>query len=63
MEHVPGRIFKQPLLPDQTPEERSEIYAAMNEVLTKIHKANYKEAGLTGFGKEGTSFQAKTIIK
>ncbi len=53
MEHVPGRIFKNPLLPDQTPEERRQIYSSMCETLAKIHKVNITEAGLDDFGKKG----------
>ena len=53
MEYMPGRVFKDPLLPDFTPEERTTIYSKMCEVLTKIHKVNITEAGLDDFGKPG----------
>ena len=53
MEHVSGRIFKDPKLPGLTYEERQQIYNAVIEVLVKIHKVDIKAAGLEGYGKEG----------
>jgi len=53
MEHVDGVVFKNPLLPDCTPEQRGIIYRNMAEVLAKIHKVNIEKAELTDFGKIG----------
>ena len=53
MEHVKGKVFKNPLLPDCTPEERKVIYSRMAEVLAKIHKVSIEKAELTDFGKVG----------
>jgi len=53
MEHVPGRVFKDPLLPGMSREERRDIYLAMSDVLVQIHKVNVKEAGLDDYGKQG----------
>ncbi|XP_064619377.1 acyl-CoA dehydrogenase family member 10-like isoform X2 [Lineus longissimus] len=53
MEYIPGRIFKDPLLPGMDPKERQQIYAAMNDVLAKIHSVNIKEAKLEDYGKHG----------
>lgn len=53
MEHVPGRIFKDVLLKDCTPEERQKIYSGMNEVLCKIHNVDIDTAGLGDYGKKG----------
>ena len=53
MEYVPGRVFKDPLLPGFTPEERHTIYQKMCEVLAKIHKVDIVEARLEDYGKPG----------
>ncbi|XP_014664040.1 PREDICTED: acyl-CoA dehydrogenase family member 10-like isoform X2 [Priapulus caudatus] len=57
MEHVPGRIFKDPLLPNMTPVERSAIYTAMCDVLVKIHLVNIERAGLQDYGKPGSYWE------
>jgi len=53
MEYVPGRIFKDPLLPGLSNEERQKIYEAMCEVLVKIHSVDIGSAGLQDYGKTG----------
>ena len=53
MEHVPGRIFQDALLKDQTPEERHLIYMEMINTLCKIHSVDIETAGLKDYGKEG----------
>ena len=53
MEHVPGRVFKDIELKGMTVEERRQIYAAMVDVLVKIHRVNITEAGLDDYGKKG----------
>ena len=62
MEHVDGRIFKDQSLPDKTPEERRQIYAAMIEVLAKIHSVNLKDAGIDNYGKQGTQIRVHILI-
>jgi aminoglycoside phosphotransferase (APT) family kinase protein len=53
MDCVEGRIYWGPLLPDQSPKQRSEIYDAMNETLARLHQIDYEKAGLSDFGKPG----------
>ncbi|XP_052813055.1 acyl-CoA dehydrogenase family member 10-like [Mya arenaria] len=53
MEHVPGRIFKDHLLEDCTPEERRAIYSEMVNTLCKIHSVNIDAAGIQDYGKQG----------
>lgn len=57
MELVEGRIFWDPLLPGLTPEERRDIYDAMNVALAKLHNVDYKSIGLEGFGRAGNYFE------
>ncbi len=56
MEAVPGRVFAESTLPDQTPAERAAIYDAMNETLARIHKVNWQAVGLGDYGKAGSYF-------
>jgi aminoglycoside phosphotransferase (APT) family kinase protein len=53
MECVEGRIYWGPMLPDQTPGQRGEIYDAMNETLARLHNLDYEQIGLSDFGKPG----------
>jgi len=54
MEYVPGRIFKDPLLPGLNNDERRRIYESMCQVLAKIHSVDVSAARLDDFGKTGT---------
>lgn len=53
MEYVNGRIFKDPALPNLSPEERRQVFSAAVDVLARIHSVNIKEAGLGDYGKAG----------
>ena len=57
MAYVPGRIFLDPLMPGIAPGERRAIVDAMNDVLTRIHKVDYKALGLEDFGRPGNYFE------
>ena len=53
MEHVEGRIYWEPILPNQTPQQRHAIYDAMNATLARLHNLDWRALGLEGFGKPG----------
>ncbi|KNG94360.1 phosphotransferase family protein [Pseudaestuariivita atlantica] len=53
MDHVEGRIFFDPGLPDATPDERGAIYDAMLQVLAAIHSVDLDQTGLGDYGPEG----------
>ena len=57
MEALDGRVFHDSLLPGMPPEERSAIYASMNQTLAKLHKVDWQAVGLEGFGKPGNYFE------
>lgn len=57
MECVDGRVFWEPQLPGMDPAERAGIYDAMNDVIARIHSADYVEIGLGDFGKPGNYFE------
>lgn len=56
MEHVEGRIFWNPALPELGTEERGQIYDEMNRVLAALHAVDPQTAGLSDFGKAGNYF-------
>ena len=56
MDFVPGRIFADPMLPGIGREERAAIYDAMNDVMARLHRIDYKAVGLADFGRPGNYF-------
>ncbi|MCH2190088.1 MAG: phosphotransferase family protein [Gammaproteobacteria bacterium] len=57
MEHKQGRILWLPHLPDQSSQDRTEIYQEMNRVLAALHSVNVDEVGLSDYGKQGGYFE------
>jgi len=51
MEYLPGRILRNPLLPDMDSAERKAIYDAMNDTLARLHNLDWKATGLEDYGK------------
>jgi aminoglycoside phosphotransferase (APT) family kinase protein len=60
MDFAEGRIFRDPSLPGIPPAERREIYAAMGEVMARLHAVDWRAAGLDNFGKP-TGYLARQI--
>uniref|UniRef100_A0A670ZRS5 Acyl-CoA dehydrogenase family member 10 n=1 Tax=Pseudonaja textilis TaxID=8673 RepID=A0A670ZRS5_PSETE len=58
MEYSPGRIFKDPSLPELEPHQRTEVYSAMNSVLCQIHSVDIQTVGLEDYGKHGQASSA-----
>ncbi len=56
MDCVRGRIFRDPLLPGLDARERAAIYDALNDVLARLHAADWRRLGLADFGKPGNYF-------
>jgi len=53
MEHVEGRVIRNFALPDASPAIRGEHYAAMGDILAKLHNVDFRAVGLEGYGREG----------
>lgn len=51
MDHVPGRIFTDPLLPGVPATDRAAIYDSMNATLARLHGVDWQQAGLADFGR------------
>jgi len=60
-EYVIGRIFLDPSLNGVSPKERSEIYKEMISVLSKLHKINPIDIGLSDFGKSTKNYWSRVI--
>lgn len=60
MDHVPGRIFFDPRLPDVGKSERPRIFNDMNRVLAALHSVDIDAAGLSDFGPPGNYFARQT---
>jgi aminoglycoside phosphotransferase (APT) family kinase protein len=56
MDHVDGRIFWNPALPELAREDRRPIFDAMNEGLARLHGIDAAAAGLSDYGKPGSYF-------
>jgi aminoglycoside phosphotransferase (APT) family kinase protein len=58
MAYVPGRIFREPLLPATlTPAERRALFAASADVLARLHRVQPAAVGLADFGRPGNYFE------
>lgn len=51
MEHVEGRIFLDPGLPEVPPPVRRTMYEEMAKTLAAIHAVDVDQVGLSGFGR------------
>ncbi len=60
MNFAEGRVFRDPALPGLEPSERRAIYAAMGEVMAKLHAVDWRAVGLDNFGKP-TGYVARQI--
>ena len=62
MDYVEGRVYTDRLLPGCTPQQRREMYDAMNDVLAKLHSVDYKAVGLSDYGKP-TGYVARQVSR
>ena len=54
MERVPGRILRDPLLPELDRAQRSTLYDSMVDVLARLHRVDCRAIGLNDFGRSGS---------
>src|SRR5262249_40152078 len=53
MEHVEGRVFWDPHMPNARASERAAVYDAMNAALAQLHRFDPAALGLADFGRGG----------
>ena len=56
MERMRGRVFHNSALPGVVATERSKLYDAVIETLSRIHKVDWQGLGLADFGRPGNYF-------
>ena len=57
MDHVPGRNFNEPAMPDLSISDRSAVIDEMNRVLAALHEVDIDAVGLSDYGPEGNYFE------
>jgi aminoglycoside phosphotransferase (APT) family kinase protein len=57
MSYEPGRVFRDPALPDQLAEERTPVYAEAMSVLAALHSLDPAVLGLADFGRPSGYFE------
>ncbi|NXL85097.1 ACD10 dehydrogenase, partial [Alectura lathami] len=57
MEHCAGHVYRDVSLPTLLPSQRWAIYAAMSQVLSKIHSTDLRAAKLEDYGEHGNYIQ------
>ena len=60
MQHVPGRIFFDPRLPEVSKPERALIFKDMNRVLAALHSIDIDAVGLSDYGPPGNYIARQT---
>jgi aminoglycoside phosphotransferase (APT) family kinase protein len=56
MDHVEGRLFWDPILPELTRAARAAVYDAMNATTARLHATDYAAIGLADYGRPGNYF-------
>lgn len=51
MECVDGVVVHNPTLPDFNPDERTKIYDSWNDAIARVHRIDWRAAGLESFGR------------
>ena len=57
MDHVPGRNFNEPAMPDVSPADRGAIIDEMGRVLAALHDVDIDAVGLSDYGPPGNYFE------
>jgi aminoglycoside phosphotransferase (APT) family kinase protein len=57
MDHVKGRNFNEPAMPDLSIGDRAAVIAEMNRVLAALHTVDIDAVGLSDYGPEGNYFE------
>lgn len=57
MDHVKGRNFNEPAMPDLSIDDRAAVIAEMNRVLAALHTVDIDAVGLSDYGPEGNYFE------
>ena len=56
MEAVAGEVFQQASMPGLTPQQRRACYLSMAKTMARLHRLDWRAAGLEGYGLPGNYF-------
>ena len=56
-----GRIFSDAALPGLSPSERAAIYESAAETLARLHRVDFVQAGLEGFGRANGGYLGRQV--
>ncbi|MGA8545056.1 MAG: phosphotransferase family protein [Mycobacterium sp.] len=62
MDHVKGRVFPDRVMRECTPEHRAAVYEDLARVLAALHRVNWREVGLDGFGRPEGYMQRQVAL-
>ncbi|PHR61746.1 MAG: phosphotransferase family protein [Robiginitomaculum sp.] len=62
MEALDGRVFHDNALPGLSPDQRRDVYVAMNQTLAALHNVDPVAVGLSDFGRQG-GFIARQVVR
>ena len=62
MDYVPGRLYPDRVMREGTPSERRAIYEELARVLALLHRVDWRECGLDGFGRPGGYMQRQVAL-
>jgi aminoglycoside phosphotransferase (APT) family kinase protein len=62
MDYVPGRMYPDRVMREGTPDERRAIYEDLARVLGLLHRVDWRECGLEGFGRPDGYMQRQLAL-
>src|SRR5690242_8468559 len=62
MDHVPGRVFPDRVMREETPEHRAAVYEDLARVLAALHRVDWRAVGLEGFGRPEGYMQRQVAL-
>ena len=57
MDHIPGRVMRDPLMTELTPEQRHALVCDYVDTLAELHAIDYRSLDLESFGRPGNYFE------
>jgi aminoglycoside phosphotransferase (APT) family kinase protein len=57
MQHIPGRVMRDPLMPELPPAERHALICDYVDTLADLHAIDYRAVDLESFGRPGSYFE------
>ena len=62
MDHVPGRVFPDRVMREESPAHRAAVYEDLARVLAALHRVDWRAVGLEGFGRPEGYMQRQVAL-